>query len=514
VADIGTTTRIGIRRQGLGPRVDASGPTPGAPPIGSGLYSRSQATASTADFRSTVVRSNPNADDLLTSPAPPSFGAFSPIAGAVARTAAVTVTVSDASGLDSVLVWGVLSDGTIEMVYDGAAISSAFDTGSSVSGSSVSKIVVVQRDSPGWAADYTIHVAATNSLRRSSSASSQYTLTNPPAAPTVGPFSPISGGTTTRTAAITIDVTDDEGSAALALVTISATLSDGRVLTAYDGAAFAGPFSTESARSDVSNGYRYSLVHDGAGWPTSTLAFRILAIDAQGRSTVNTTYTLTISDVQTGPSFGGFSPPAGVVARADGIEFTVTDPDGFAAINVWAVLGDGSTVVVYDGSSFGAPVDAGSSVSGTTTKSFSVVYDGDGWPDDYILYVRAVDSLGVSAITSAAYTLSDPPPPLDITPPIVANFVPAPATTIARGGAIEFDVTDDIGLALIDIKVLYTNGDKEVAFDEEGFSSRFAAKSTKTAITGGWHFKLIRTGGWPAAPTIKVRPIDGGLNQG
>lgn len=444
----------------------------------------------------------------------PSFGSFSPAAGAISRIASASVSVTDTDGFGTVLVWGVLSDGTVEMIYDGSAFSAAFDAGSSVSGTTT-KSFVIQHDTPGWVANYTLHVLAYDVYGASASTTSSYTLTDAPAAPVVGNYSPSSAGTITRTGTITIDVTDDEGSAALSLVTITATLADGRSLAVYDGSAFPGPFAASSTRSNVTNGYRYSLVHDGAGWPSSSLAFRITAVDAQGRVTTSTSYTLTISDAQAGPTFGSFSPGAGAIARATAVSFDVADPDGFASITVWAVLGDGSTVVVYDGTSFGGEVDNASSVSGTTTKSFSIVYDGDGWPDDYTLHVRAVDALGASSTTSSAYTLSNPPAPPDTTAPVVANFSPAPGSTIARVTAVEFDVTDETGLALLDIKVLYSDtGEKEVAFDEDGFSARFSGKSTKTAITGGWHFKLVRAGGWPSPPTIKVRPIDTSLNIG
>lgn len=504
MADIGITTQVGLRRDGA--RVPASGPTPGTPTTILGVYSRSQLTTPTADLRLSNVRFS-GADYLLASPSPPTFGAFIPAAGALARTDPVSVIVSDPSGFDSILVWAVLADGTVEMVFDGTSFSAAFDAGSSISGST-SKTVTVQHDAPGSTHDFTLVVTATNALRRASSASAAYTLSDPPAAPAIGNFAPTSGATTTRTGTITIDVTDDEGRTAVALVTIAVALADGRVLTAYNGIDFPGPFAAGSARSNITNGYRYSLVHGGAGWPTSALAFRITAVDAQGRITTSTTYTLTVSDAQAGPTFGSFSPVAGAVARAAAVSFSVTDPDAFAAITVWAVLGDGSTVVVYDGASFGTLVDAGSSVGGTTTKSFVVAYDGAGWPDDYTLHVRAVDSLGASATTSSTYTLSDPPAPADPTAPEVELVSPAADSAITRSTPIVIDVTDASAFAAIFVWVVYLNGDEEVAHNGTTFAARYAHGSLRTDIAGGFRYTLRRAGGWPLAPTVRILPVD------
>jgi hypothetical protein len=159
-------------------------------------------------------------------------------------------------------------------------------------------------------------------------------------------------------------------------------------------------------------------------------------------------------------------------------------------------------------------VNAASTVGGTTTKSFSITYDGDGWLDDYTLHVRAIDAGGTSTTTSSAYTLTDPPPPPDVTTPELSNLSPAADSTIARSTAVEFDVTDDADLSLVIVGVLYSaTGEYEVAHDGDAFAPRYVAKSTRTNISGGYHFKLIRTGGWPSAPTFRVRARDASNNE-
>lgn len=337
-------------------------------------------------------------------PAPPSFGSFSPAAGSITRATNVDFTVTSPEDFEKIVVWAVLGDGSTVMVYTGAAFGPEVDAASSVSGTTTRSFSVTH-DGAGWPDDYTLHVLAVDSRGVSATASSAYTLTDPPAAPVVGNFSPTDGDTTTRTGTITIDVTDDEGRTAIALVSISATLSDGSVRTVYNGAGFEADFSA-SSRSDITDGYRYTIAHASPGWPSETLAFRVVAMDTQGRVTTSTSYNLTVSD-----------PPEPVVP--------------------------------------------------------------------------------------------------DTTPPQVTNITPANGATIARAAAVEFDVTDDTGLAAVIVMVLYPDtGDYEVAHDGTTFAPRFVSKSTRTAISGGYRFKLVRTGGWPSAPTVRVKPIDTAANEG
>lgn len=449
---------------------------------------------------------------------PPTITGFDPTTGSsLLRTASIAVDVADGAALGAAILWGELADGTRLLVYDGSAFVGIFAASSTLS----SGTYTIVPDAPGWpSSSVVIHVYAVDTSGNDASATASYTISDAPAAPTVGPFSPSDGGNTTRTGTVTIDVTDDEGRTALALVTIDVALADGKVITAYNGSAFPGPLSAGSARSNITNGYRYSIVHGGAGWPSSTLAYRVTATDAQGRTTTHTTYNLVITDPPAAPVIGSWSPSAGEVSRTDNVDFTVAAPDGFASIVVWAVLGDGTTVVVYDGSAFGAQVNAASSVSGTTTKSFSITFDGAGWTDDYTLKVRATDTLGQTSTATQAYTLSDAPAPdvADVEPPTV-SFAVASGTTIKKTDAVAVEVADETELALVLITASYPSGAYEVIYEtpSSGEGSGFApffVGSSKSAITGGWRFRLVRTGGWPGAPTIKVRPFDRGLNEG
>lgn len=281
MADIGSTTRVSIRRQGAQPSVAASGPTPGTPPTSTGLYARARVSAPTADLGVTVLRSNSGADYLLAPPtSPPVFGSFSPGAGDVSRTDAVTVTVTDDDGFGQVLVWAELADGTLVMVYDGSTFSASFDAGSSISGTTT-KTIVVQHDAPGWTDDYTLRVQATDSLGASASASSAYTITDPPAPPdttqpTVTVVSPTPPGPIGRNDAVRLQVTDAGG---LRRVRLSVTMGDEQYVI-HNGYSFRPRYAQGSTVAAISGGFEYVVLRAG-GW-LSAPTFEVDAIDLAG----------------------------------------------------------------------------------------------------------------------------------------------------------------------------------------------------------------------------------------
>lgn len=448
----------------------------------------------------------------------PTIDGFSPSDGSsIARADAVSVDVADDTAIGLVLLSVQLADGTVVTAYDGSSFVGPFAAGSSFAGHTYT----LEYDAPGWPSSaIDVLVTAIDTSGNVSTGTVGYTISDAPSAPTVGPFSPSDGGNTTRTGTVTVDVTHADGRPAIASVGLSATLADGSVRTIYTGGAFVGAFTAGSARTNTTNGYTYSIVHASPGWPSSTLAFTITAVDVDGRTTTHTTYNLAVTDAPAAPVIGSFSPSAGSVARADNVDFTVTCPDGFSKIVVYADLADGSTVMVYTGSGFGGQVNAASTVSGTTTQSFSITYDGDGWTDDYTLRVIATSSLGLTSTASSAYTLSDAPEPVvpDTTAPEVSFTLPD-MTTIQKNDAVPVDVTDNTGLALVWITAQYASGQREVIYEppepgQNGYSPLFVSKSTKQAISGGQRFTLRRTGGWPSTPTIRVRPYDSALNEG
>lgn len=442
----------------------------------------------------------------------PTISTFTPSTGSsMTRTHSIAVDVTDDTALGSVHIWGELADGTRLLVYDGAAFVGIFAAGSTLS----SEKYTIIPDAPGWpSSSVTITVYAVDAAGNDATATASYTISDPPAAPTVGPFSPTDGGNTTRTGTVTIDVTDDEGRTALALVTIDVTLASGQVVTAYNGAAFPGPLAAGSSRSNITNGYRYSLVYGGAGWPSSTLAYRITATDTQGRTTTHTTYNLVIIDPPTAPTIGSWNPAAGPRARADYVAFNVASPDDFASVVVWAVLGNGSTVLVYDGAAFGPEVDAVSGTEGDVSRDYYIVHDGAGWTDDYTLHVRATDTLGQTSTATQAYTLTDAPEPVvvDTTPPQISALTPADTSEVPKNQAVRFNVTDNVLLRRIFVFVNMGSTD-EVIWNGTAFTAKYAGGSTITETEGGFAFVVLRSGGWVSSPTFTIHPFDTSGNE-
>jgi hypothetical protein len=108
-----------------------------------------------------------------------------------------------------------------------------------------------------------------------------------------------------------------------------------------------------------------------------------------------------------------------------------------------------------------------------------------------------------------------PAPPVDASVPLVGNFNPAPGTPIARTGPISFEVTDDSGdfRRIFVVAFFPATGVTEVVHDGDGFRGHYAAGSSRTMIAGGFRYTLLRTSGWPGAPTIQTFAIDRAGNE-
>jgi hypothetical protein len=114
-----------------------------------------------------------------------------------------------------------------------------------------------------------------------------------------------------------------------------------------------------------------------------------------------------------------------------------------------------------------------------------------------------------------AFIAPPPAPPVDTSVPVVGNFNPAPGTPVARTGPISFEVTDDSGDFRRIFVVAYfpATGVTEVVHDGDGFRGHYAAGSSRTMIAGGFRYTLLRTSGWPGAPTIQTFAIDRAGNE-
>lgn len=105
----------------------------------------------------------------------------------------------------------------------------------------------------------------------------------------------------------------------------------------------------------------------------------------------------------------------------------------------------------------------------------------------------------------------------DTTPPSLTNFSPAFGNPIASTQVISFDVTDNSGFTrLIILHAGFpTLVGTEVIHDGETFSARNYSNisNTRTPITGGFHYTILRDGGWPSTLTLYPFAVDQSGNE-
>lgn len=96
--------------------------------------------------------------------------------------------------------------------------------------------------------------------------------------------------------------------------------------------------------------------------------------------------------------------------------------------------------------------------------------------------------------------------------PVIHNLVPANGANVYKNTFIEFDITDGFPVVLTEIQV--DQGPvREVVYDGSAFVSPYQG-SQQTTITGGYHYVIIRYGGWITSPVFRVIALDINLNQG
>ncbi len=103
----------------------------------------------------------------------------------------------------------------------------------------------------------------------------------------------------------------------------------------------------------------------------------------------------------------------------------------------------------------------------------------------------------------------------DSTPPVVGNFSPPAGNAIEASQVIEFDVTDETGLAWVVLLASFPDGTIDVIHDHDGFRGHYVGGvNSRAPISGGFHYTILRIGGWLQTPTFEFIPIDGGGNIG
>jgi len=99
---------------------------------------------------------------------------------------------------------------------------------------------------------------------------------------------------------------------------------------------------------------------------------------------------------------------------------------------------------------------------------------------------------------------------LPLTPPTVSNVNPVPGTAIYINQPISFDVKDDTGLRRVIITAKYQRAKiQEVVHDGYDFGFSYLGSSNViSSISGGFHYVMLRDGGWPEGPILTTFAVD------
>ena len=329
--------------------------------------------------------------------------------------------------------------------------------------------------------------------------------------PVVANMSPAPGAIP-RTQAIEFDLTDNQDE--LDEVIIVARHASGAAELVYDG-SFLAPYSS-STKGPISNGLHFSIART-TGWPSATLTLEIVALDTDGNQATPSLYPFTVTNADlTPPVVQSFSPAKfGNVLALGSVSFDAFDsggdqPDLESSISVTAIESTGR-VLVYAGGAFQAPFSG--TRSGADSRHFAITRSG-GWVEPVVLEIVATDVAGnvardvyVAHVTGSSAS--------DTTAPTIENITPPPGTQIEPTQAISFDVTDESGSfrRVLLTATLAKSGVEEVVFDGAEFRGLYAGASSRSSISGGYRFVLLRGGGWPSSPTIRAFAIDRGGNE-
>lgn len=97
------------------------------------------------------------------------------------------------------------------------------------------------------------------------------------------------------------------------------------------------------------------------------------------------------------------------------------------------------------------------------------------------------------------------------TAPTISNVTPTPGTVVSRTQVVGCDVTDADGASdfrRVILAIELPNGAKEIVHDGTAFCTPYATSSVRSSITNGYHYDIVRDGGWPARFSLTVYAID------
>lgn len=98
----------------------------------------------------------------------------------------------------------------------------------------------------------------------------------------------------------------------------------------------------------------------------------------------------------------------------------------------------------------------------------------------------------------------------DTIPPLLSNVDPPPGSGIYAATVLSFDITDNRDLRLVEIQI--DQATREVVHDGNIFLYPYL-NSSRTGITSGYHFEIVRSGGWIKPPIVHLRAFDIAFNE-
>jgi hypothetical protein len=350
----------------------------------------------------------------------------------------------------------------------------------------------------------------------------------------------VAPGVITPSTPITVRVVDVGGTfasdAGIAHVTILAfdTHSNAEPVCVVRGIAdfdFAPNYSPGGGVTAYGNGFAIDVARDDgvrSGWPFAGLILHVEAVDKSGNVT-EADFVYTVSpNYETAPSVSYTPANASVLSMPLGtdsvqIDVTETAPDSIQSARIVASYGTGHPQeVVFDGTPGSGGLDGFTVVESAIAGGRRWVISRDaGWPTADLHFDVNVKTYVLTSVvangysSSVDYTVADPAPPVDAVPPVIANVSPAPGSPLDPNQPVSFDITDDTGLfrrILVTVRYAAT-GQTEVVHDGDTFLGFYQLACSRDPITDGYHYSILRDGGWPSSPTLRVFGFDRGGNE-
>lgn len=98
--------------------------------------------------------------------------------------------------------------------------------------------------------------------------------------------------------------------------------------------------------------------------------------------------------------------------------------------------------------------------------------------------------------------------------PVIANVAPAASTTIPANQVLSYEVTSSPSLVRTMVFARFPGMSlEEVVFDGTNFTERYAGRSSRTAISGGFRFNILRDPIWPDSPTLATYQINSSAEE-